>query len=102
MKKKSSKLQKLEKNRYSILTNDLEHCFICKMQPVDMHEIYGGSNRKVSMANGFCVPLCRTHHNMITIGKLNDLPLKKQCQARYEETHTRNDFMKLIMKNYLE
>lgn len=46
MKKKSNKLSKLEKKRFSILTNDLEHCYICKERDEiniprdDLHEIY--------------------------------------------------------------
>ena len=29
IKKKSKKLAKLEKNRFSIITKDLEHCYLC-------------------------------------------------------------------------
>ena len=67
MRNKTYKLQKLEKNRFSILTNDMEHCFICKNPFIDIHEIYGGRNRKVSMQNGFCVPLCRERHEFVTL-----------------------------------
>ena len=30
-----------------------------------------------------------------------DLQLKRECQEKYEETHTREDFMRLIGRNYL-
>lgn len=46
LKNKSNKLSKLEKKRFSILTNDLEHCYICKERDEkkvpkdDLHEIY--------------------------------------------------------------
>ena len=46
IKKKSNKLSKLEKKRFSILTNDLEHCYICmkrdkkEITKDDLHEIY--------------------------------------------------------------
>lgn len=103
MKKKTYKLQKLENNRFSILTDDLEHCFFCNQQPVDMHEIYGGANRRISMQNGFCVPLCRKCHEFVTINRKINLVLKKTCQELYQwEEHTKDDFMKLIGKNYLE
>lgn len=102
MKYKTNKLIKLEKGRYSILTNDLEHCYICRQSPVDIHEIYGGSNRKVSMANGFCIPLCRVHHKAITNKRINDLQIKKDCQETYEQSHTRDEFMRLIGKNFLD
>lgn len=102
MKYKSSKLQKLERNRYSILTNDLEHCYICGNPLVEKHEIYGGSNRQVSMKNGFVVPLCREHHRLLTDNPLMALPLKQECQKEYERTNSREDFIKLVGKSYLE
>ena len=101
MKYKSYKLQKLERNRYSILTNDLEHCYICGKPFVDIHEIYGGANRQVSMKNGFCIPLCREHHREITDKPSMALSLKQECQKEYEKTHTRTDFIELIKRNYL-
>ncbi len=102
MRNKTYKLQKLEKNRYSILTDDMEHCFICKNLFVDIHEIYGGSNRKVSMENGFCLPLCREHHKKATIDNSASLFLKVKCQKKFEETHSRDEFMSLIGRNYLD
>lgn len=102
MRNKTYKLIKLERNRYSILTSDLKHCFICKKLGVDIHEIYGGRNRKVSMKNGLCVPLCREHHYVVTINAEESLKLKKMCQEEFEKTHTRNDWFNLIGKNYLD
>ena len=65
--RKTSKQMKLEKSRYSILTDDLEHCYICRFQGKkvlrdDLHEVYGAANRKRSILNGLVVPLCRKHH----------------------------------------
>ena len=103
IKKRTSKLQKLEKNRFSILTDDLEHCYWCyeldfsKVKRDDLHEIYGGRNRKISMQNGFVVPLCRKHHESEYIKNY----LKKLCQTTYENNHTREEFMSLIGENYL-
>ena len=106
MKYKTSKLRKLEANRYSILTDDLNHCYLCfgnehYNEPLDMHEIYGGANRQISMENGFCIPLCRTHHRQITNDNEASSILKKQCQNKFEKEHSREDFIKLIGKNYL-
>ena len=102
MRNKTYKLQKLEKNRYSILTNDMEHCLICKSPFVDIHEIYGGSNRKVSMKNGFTVPLCREHHRTATIDSFASTFLKVKCQKEFEKEHTREEFISLIGRNYLD
>ena len=63
MKHKSSKLRKLESNRTSILTNDLDHCIICKSQANDINEIFMGRNRLNSIKYGLCIPLCRECHN---------------------------------------
>ena len=102
MRNKTNKLRNLEKSRYSILTDDLKHCAICKKEQVDIHEIYGGCNRKVSMQNGFCIPLCREHHRTATINNSFSLQLKQLCQREYEKTHTRQEWLGLIGKNYLE
>ena len=102
MLKKTYKLQKLEKNRYSILTNDMEHCFICGSPLVDIHEIYSAGNRKVSMKNGFCVPLCREHHKVATENYSANVFLKVKCQKEFEKTHTRDEWLKLIGRNYLD
>ena len=102
MKNKTAKLKNLERKRYSILVEDIEHCFVCGKSPVDIHEIYGGANRKTSMANGFCLPLCRYHHEIATNSNTMAVWLKEMCQQKFEETHSRAEFMSLIGKNYRE
>lgn len=101
MKVKSNKLRKLEKNRYSILTHNLDFCFICKNPSTDIHEIYGGSNRRNSMKNGFCIPLCRTCHQTLTNEPKKALIYKFLCQEQFEKNHTRKEFIDIIGKNYL-
>lgn len=98
MKKKSSKLAKLEKSRYSIFTNDFTKCYYCKRQgPVDIHEVYGGSNRQRSMKYGLCVPLCRSCHSLDIVVR----DLRVICQKLYEKDHTRAEFIQIIGKSYL-
>lgn len=69
------------------------------------HHIYGGANRQVSEKNGFWVYLAAELHNMSDSGvhfnRALDLALKAECQRKFEETHTREEFMRLIGKNYL-
>ena len=103
IKKKSKKLAKLEKSRYSILTDDLEHCYICRFQGKkvlrdDLHEVYGAANRKRSILNGLVVPLCRKHHQNEEM--LSEL--KVATQQKYEVNHTRDEFIKLIGKSYIK
>ena len=102
MKNKTSKLAKLERNRKSILTDNLERCFICGGTATDMHEIYSGANRKASMIHDFCCPLCRKCHQNITINYGLNLRLKRLCQEKFEQNHTRQEFLDIIKKNYLE
>ena len=69
------------------------------------HHIYGGPNRRISDKHGFWVWLRPEMHNMSNEGvhfnKALDEELKMKCQAEYEKTHTREEFMKLIGRNYL-
>ena len=72
------------------------------------HHIYFGKpNRQISEKNGFWVYLAGYLHNQSNIGVHGkdghelDLLLKKHCQAKYEETHSREEFIKLIGKSFL-
>lgn len=66
-----------------------------------------GKNRKNSDKHGFTVWLCEQHHRGTDgvhgkEGAYYDNKLKQECQAKFEETHSREEFMKIIGKNYLE
>lgn len=81
MKNKSKKLAKLERNRYSILTNDLEYCFACKLERKkikkdDFHEAFRGRNRRKSIEYGLVIPLCRKCHEKAT----SDIDFCKKLQ----------------------
>ena len=69
------------------------------------HHIYGGPNRRISEANGFWIYLIPRLHNMSNDGvHFNaelDMKIKQECQLKYEETHTREEFMELIGRSYL-
>ena len=101
MKKKTERLKKLERERFSIITNDLKNCFLCGSTPTDLHEIYGAGNRQASMRKGFVVPLCRRHHQQAHEDAELSRQLKIICQLKYEEEHTREEFMKIIHKNFI-
>ena len=101
IKKKSSKLAKLEKNRYSILTNNLERCYICKAKKEDLHEIYGGKNRQTSMKYGLVIPVCRKCHKNIPKDKCLNEKLHKVGQKAFEKVHKTENFMKVFGENYL-
>lgn len=69
------------------------------------HHIYGGPNRQISEKNGFYIWLTPAFHNLsdkgIHFNKDFDLEVKMECQRRFEEEHSRDEFMALIGRNYL-
>lgn len=90
----------------SILQNE-KRCFISgSTTGLQRHHIYFGANRRISEQNGFYVWLIPEYHNMSDYGvhfdKAFDLKLKQDCQRKYEETHSREEFIALIGRNYLE
>ena len=92
--------------RFSIL-NNLDRCYFCNQPRQAIHEVYfGTSNRQISIQNGFCVGLCNIHHNMsnnsVHHNREMDLILKRLYQKEYEKTHTRDDFIRLIGRSYLD
>ena len=85
-----------------------KECYICaKQKDLQEHHIFfGTAKRKISEANGFKVWLCLEHHQGTfgvhgSKGHETDLFLKKRCQMKYEENHTRDEFRKLIGKSYI-
>lgn len=91
----------------SILTNDLEHCYVCKTPfNIHIHHVYGGTGRrKLSDKYGCIVPLCAYHHNMSNEGvhfnRALDLKIKRDIQKRFVEVYPNLDFIKVFGKSYL-
>ena len=91
----------------SILQGDTRECYLTgAIEGLHRHHIYfGNPNRKISEANGFWVWLRWDWHNGAEYGvhfnRDLDLRLKRECQEKYEETHSRDSFRRLIGKSYL-
>ena len=89
----------------SVLQNNHE-CYICHNSfSLEEHHIFGGSNRKWSEKYGLKVYLCHNCHNEPPNGvhfnqELMEA-LHKIGQEKFEETHSRDEFMKLFGRNYL-
>ncbi len=104
---KSAKLRKLERNRESLFTDDLEHCIICGKSPVNLHEIFGGRNRSNSIKYKLVLPLCTCeHHNQIECKGIHfDKKLRdewyKKGESKFIETFPNLDFKEIFKKNYL-
>lgn len=94
--------------RKSILTDDLKVSYLSGRPMECIHHIYGGTGRrKISEREGFIVPLTNDEHNMSNHGvhfnhKL-DRWLKRLCQSKWESMgHSREEFIKLIGRSYLD
>ena len=111
---KPEKKKKRKKHKKSILQEKDGRCYLCMLLNNDYrihrvtheHHIYGGPLRDISEAEGFKVHLCINHHEFAkeAVHENHELLrlLQKICQRKYEETHTRQQFMELIGRNYLE
>lgn len=89
------------------IIQDKKECFVCRTTYGlhDHHIFYGSSNRKNSETHGLKVWLCGYHHNLSNNGvhfnKQLDTELKQLAQAKYEETHTRDEFRAIFGKSWL-
>ena len=103
---KSSKLRKLENNRESLFTNDMDHCIICGRSPVNKHEIFGGKNRLNSIKYKLVIPLCtREHHDQVNCRGIHfDKKLQnewhKKGQAAFEKAYPNLKFIDIFKRNY--
>lgn len=100
---KSKKMAKLERNRKSVFTDDLEHCYLCSRKKDDLHEVYAGRNRINSIKYNFVLPLCRECHSINqNNSNFNDY-WHRQGQLYWEEfIGTREEFIKVFRRNYLK
>lgn len=98
---------RLDRNGYapSIMCAE-EKCYLSgRTANLCRHEVYFGKNRETSKRNGFWCFLAPELHNTSNEGahfnRALDLKLKSECQAIYEQTHAREEFIALVGRNYL-
>lgn len=82
-------------------------CLVCKTTR-DLHKhhcFFGTANRKKSEKHGLTVWLCSRHHNGSDYGvhfnKQLDKNIKQLAQRKFEETHSREEFMREFGRNWL-
>lgn len=85
--------------RYTILVPDFKTCFVCgTSENIHIHEVFFGSNRDKSIADGLCLPLCGYHHNLskdgIHFNKQLDNYVKKQSEKIWIEHYCDNSLTK--------
>ena len=89
-------------------------CYLCAKLNGDIrlhrtlheHHIFGGPNRSLSEAEVLKVYLCLRHHVDGPEAVHNNIDnmrlLQKDGQQVFEETHTREEFMKKFGRNYID
>lgn len=80
-------------------------CYFCgRTDILHKHHIFAGSMRNTSEKNGFWVWLCPMHHtgdySVHSLPELDEI-VKARCQYRYEQNHTREEFIHLIGQSVL-
>lgn len=103
MRRKSKKLAKLERERFSVFTEDLSHCSYCGgTYQLTKHEIFEGRNRQNSMKYGFVLPLCLECHRKIQDDLEFSDKWKRKSQEYFEKNiGTKEEFIKKFGRNYL-
>ena len=90
----------------SIIQKEKE-CYLCgsTLNLECHHVLFGRGLRPIADKLGLKVWLCPLHHRHSTEGvhgnRTLDLKLKQIAQKKYEETHTRSEWMERIKRNYL-
>jgi hypothetical protein len=81
-----------------------EECFVClRTEGLTTHHIYAGSRRQRSDREGLTVRLCPLCHERVQhYDTKADRILKQIGQRAFEKTHTREEFIRLFGKNYLQ
>lgn len=98
--------QQVSKMNYppSIITEDMEHCFVCGAYGVEIHHCLGAANRKNSTKYGLVVPLCRECHignNGVHMNRERNDALKRIAQTKFEQKYSHDEWMEVFGKNYL-
>ena len=103
LKYRTKKQAKLERNRFSILTNDLDHCVICSSKKDHLHEAFFGRNRANSIKYGCVIPLCSTHHTEMHRNKEWQDYWHIVAQKRFMEYYHKSvdEFIEIFKINYL-
>ncbi len=101
MKQKSSKLAKLERNRFSLFTDNMNKCYFCPNKKDHIHEIFCGRNRQNSMKYGLCLPICESCHSKYQNNFLFNKEWHKKGQAMFNKAYPDLNFENIFKKNYL-
>lgn len=101
IKTKSSRLAKLERDRFSLFTDNMNKCYFCPNKKDHIHEIFCGRNRQNSMKYGLCLPICESCHSTYQNDFLFNKKWHKKGQAIFSKAYPDLKFEDIFKKNYL-
>lgn len=102
IKKKSYKLAKKEKERFSIIYPDLTKCCYCgSKRNVAKNEVYEGAYRQRSMKMGMIAPFCTKCHNRFHNDIMFNLHYKVLFENEFLKTHELEEFIKIFGQDYI-
>ena len=88
--------------RHSILTDDLTVSFLSGRPTEDVHHcVFGRGRRKMAEREGFIVGLTHEEHMLVHSDRNLQLYFIRLCQVEYEKTGSREQWIRLVGKNYL-
>lgn len=108
---KSGRKKKRKKHGRSIMQAG-KYCYLCAKlyedygrKPVQKHHVvFGWGNRQISEELGLTVYLCDQHHehgpDAVHVNHEMARILQADAQETYEQTHTREEWMERIGRNY--
>lgn len=111
---KTTKKKPRKRHPPSILHSKSDNtCYLClkdgdrsQKRGLEEHHVFGGPLRAISEAHGFKVRLCKAHHTASAEAAHNNQDnmrlIQSDCQQEWEKSHTHEEWMKLMGRNYID
>lgn len=103
LKRKTYKLAKMERERFSLFTDDDSKCMLCGSKyQLTWNEIFRGKNRQLSMKYGLVQRLCLSCHMKYQDDPVFNEIWHKKGQIAFNKHYPGLDFVKIFGRNYLK
>lgn len=104
IKQRSNKLAKTEKERFSIIYQDLTKCCVdgclTPYSGIQKNEVFEGAYRQASIRYGLVCPFCKNHHDLFHSDRQFALYYKRMFQDKFVESHSLEEFLKIFKIDY--
>lgn len=102
--KKSNKLSKAEKDRFSIIYQDLSKCCVegclTPYYKVEKNEVFEGAYRQLSIKHGMVCPFCKNHHDLFHNDRKFALYYKIMFESKFIDLYSYEIYMKIFKIDY--